>query len=344
MSIDKATAAGQNRVTKGVPAGGQFAATAHAEPTVSLAAARLEEFTSPEGFMEVAYSSAKHWSRRYGVDAKSIVNDEDDIAQETMVRTLEALHRGNKITDFKQMVTSTGANVAVRATETVFRAEDRRAYREYEAKRVKAVELLKRELTPKECDALEQQVLDEWHDPRHKPSKDFRIARTFDRSLDAPHGVDGGVESTLGATLVNPSNSGHYIKPDSYMDRAHTAMEETGAAHKAEMKRLAWNALTENTNIPMSKPGTLSQRKVTHLRGVMENHDGNVMAACKDWAIGNDNEATEALFAPFGDIDFEEQERVVDALERFEAKGEGRAETMWQSAMAIANNKHSKTI
>jgi hypothetical protein len=125
------------------------------------------------------------------------------------------------------------------------------------------------------------------------------------------------------------------------MDRAHHAMEETGAAHKAEMKRLAWNAIAENTGVPMSNPGSLSQRQVTKHRGVMEKHKNGVLGACKAWSVGNDGEATEALFAPFGEIGFEEQEKIVDTLERF---GADRAQTMWESAMAIANNKHSKNI
>lgn len=342
MSNDTVTAAGKNRVPKGIPTGGQFAATAHAEPTLSLAAQRLGEVIEPSDFVRVAYSSTEVWQRRYDQGRKSLIVDTDDIAQETMLRTLEALNRGNNIADIKQFVTSTAANVTVRSTETVFRAEDRRAYREFEAKRTAAENVLERSLTQREQDALAQQVLDEWHDPRHKPSKDFRIARTFDRSLDAPYGADGGAESNLGATLVNPDSSGHYIKPGSYMDQAHTAMETTGAANKAEMKRLAWNAFAENTGVPMSNPGSLSQRQVTKHRGVIASHAEGVMGACKDWSQGNDGEATEALFAPFGDMGFEDQEKVVDMLERFEAKGEGRAQTMWESAMAIANNKHTK--
>lgn len=346
MSNDNASSAGTNRVPKGIPTGGQFAATAHAEPTLSLATQRLNEFTDAEEFVAIAYSSAETWSRRYDLDRKTIINGKDDVAQETMLRTLEALNRGNKITDFRQFVTSTAANVTVRATETVFRAEDRRAYRIFEEQRTAIENEIGRPMTQREKDALDQKVRDEWHDPRHKPSKDFRIARTFDRSLDAPRGdAAGGVESTLGATLVNPENTGHYIEPGSYMDRAHSAMEETGAAHKAEMKRLAWNALAENTGVPMSNPGSLSQRQVTKHRGIITDPKGpGIMGACKDWSLGNDGDATEALFAPFGDIGFEEQEKVVDTLERFEAAGAGRAQIMWESAMAIANNKHSKNI
>lgn len=345
MSNDTASSAGLNRVPKGIHTGGQFAATVHAEPNLSLAAERLGEFTDAEEFVSIAYTSAEHWQRRYNQQEKSLIVSKDDIAQETILRTLEALNRGNKITDFKQFVSSTAANVTVRATETVFRAEDRRAYRIFESQREAIEGEIGRPMTQREKDALETKVLDEWHDPRHKPSKDFRIARTFDRSLDAPinrgNGVDAG--QSLGSMLADPESDGHVIKPGSYMDRAHTAMEETGAAHKAEMKRLAWNAIAEDTGVPLSNPGSLSQRQVTKHRGVLTEHKNSVLRACKAWSVGNDGENTEALFAPFGELGFEDQEKVVDMLERFEGQGEGRAQAMWESAMAIANNKHTKT-
>ncbi|MBT2550488.1 hypothetical protein [Arthrobacter sp. ISL-65] len=344
MSNDTASSAGLNRVPKGIPTGGQFAATAHAEPTLSLASQRLEEFTNTEDFVDIAYTSAAHWQRRYNQTDKSVIVDKDDIAQETMLRTLEALNRGRQITDFKQMVTSTAANVTVRATETVFRAEDRKAYRIFETQREAIEAKSERPMTQREKDELARKVLDEWHDPRHKPSKDFRIARTFDRSLDAPHGADGGVESTLGATLVNPEQSGHYIQPGSYMDRAHSAMEETGAAHKAEMKRLAWNAIAEGTQVPMSNLGSCpSARSPSTAVSSTVSRAASWAPAVTGPPTGNRQRPPMRCSPRSASWGFEDQESVVTMLEGFEARGEGVAQTVWESAMAIANNKHSKT-
>lgn len=308
---------------------------------------RIEDYTEPEKFVEMAKSSASYWQHHYNQKGKSVSVDVDDIAQETIARVLEHVNKGNHVTDFRQLVSSTAANVTVRSTENVFRAEDRKAYRIFESYRTKAEQTLNRSLTQIEEDAIAKKVLDEWDKPRHRPSKDFRTPRTIDTSLDKTYRSeesDGG--RTLGSTLVAPESSGNYIAPDSYMDRAYTALETTGAAYKAEAKRLAWNAIAERADAPLAKQASLSQRQVTKHRGVMDAYGKSegkacdpVIAACADWSNGDSNQATEALFAPFGDLSIDDQEKVVEMFERF---GEGRAQTMWDSAIGFSNNKHSK--
>lgn len=118
MSIDSESSAGKNRVPKGIPRGGQFATTAHAEPTLSLAldtaaqdywerrldeptpslaAERLSELVDVEDFVDIAYISAAHWQRRYNQADKSVIVDRDDIARETILCTLEALCNGSSL-------------------------------------------------------------------------------------------------------------------------------------------------------------------------------------------------------------------------------------------------------
>ncbi|HEX9087858.1 MAG TPA: hypothetical protein VF867_10060 [Arthrobacter sp.] len=364
MSNSKTSAAGTsfapNRVEAGVPSGGEFAANRHSESDVVLGQTQLHagsvmvedligadmnsllaKYTSAERLVEVAHSSAVYHQAYYNQAGKSNDKDVDDIAQEAILQILERVKKGGPITDFRQLVNSVTANVTVRATANKFRAEDRRAYRLFVAKRDEAQGLLGRSLTQREEDTVAQIVLDEWHDPRHKPSKDFRTPHTVDTSLDRSFGEDGGVESTLGASLVNPENSGHYIEPDSYMDRAFTALETTGAANKAEAKRYAWNAIAERAELPLALPGTISQRKVTEIRKLMEAQEGGVMAACKAWSDGKDSPTTEALFAPFGTIDIHQRESVIGLLERIGADKPEKADIMWASAVAFANNKHN---
>ena len=329
----------------GVPEGGQFTATAHAEPTLTLSAADvrretaalLAKYTNENDLYDMASRAAAYHQATYNQKAKSQVHGKDDIVQETVAQVLVRLRTGQQINDFPQLVNSIAANVTVRFTQNKFRAEDRRAYREF-TKKCDALSLqVGRSLTQIEEDALAQQVLDEWHDPRHKPSKDFRTPHTIDASLDRTFGDGDGVESTLGATLVAPESTGNYIQPGSYMDQAFTLLDMKGAANKAAAKRMGWNAIAEAGGIPLSREGSLSQRSVTTLRGVMDDHEGGVLKAARDWSLGNDNAATEALFAPFGDLDFEQQEKVIDLIERLDDK----ADDMWRGALAYANNKHA---
>jgi hypothetical protein len=331
-----------------VTLGGGLAAEAPAQlSTATKQGTRLEDYVEADKFVEMAKSSATYWQHHYNQKGKSVSVDVDDIAQETIARVLEHVKKGNNVTDFRQLVSSTAANVTVRSTENQFRAEDRKAYRIFDGYRTTAQQKLNRNLTQVEEDVLAQKVLDEWDKPRHRPSKDFRTPRTIDASLDKSYMSeenDGG--RTLGSSLVAPERSGNYIEPDSFMDRAHTALETTGAAYKAEAKRLAWNAIAERADAPLAQQASLSQRQVTKHRGAMDAYAkvgdklrDPVVAACKDWSKGDENEATEAMFAPFGNLNIDDQEKVVEMFERF---GEGRAQTMWESAVGFSNNKHSK--
>lgn len=335
----------QNRVPKGVRTGGRFAAGARGEAGIVLGStdgenSQLAEFIDAGELTRISYDSASYWQQHYGQKGKSNTMDLDDLAQETILNVLERVAKGASITDRRQLINSIAANQTVRATSNVFRAEDRRAYRQY-AEKVEGLEgVLNRSLTQVEKDSVAQQVLDEWHDPRHKPSKDFRTPHTVDASLDRTFGEGEGVESTLGATLVNPASSGHYVEPDSFMDRAHTAMEETGAAHKAEMKRLGYNAFAQGTGVPLAQEASLSQRQVTKHRNAVKELGGGIGEACRAWSKGTETEAVNAaLFAPFGDLEITEQEKVVNFLERF---GDERAQGIWESAMSFANTKHAK--
>ncbi|MCC3292830.1 hypothetical protein [Arthrobacter sp. zg-Y1110] len=339
MSIDTATAAGKTnfaRVPEGVPAGGQFAATTHAEPSLTLS---LESYgLSAEAILKQASDSARYWQARMGQKAKSNTVDADDITQETVLITLKAIQERKNIENLRGWVNRTARNFTSQSTQTVFRAEDRVAYRLFEEKCQEIINREQRMPTVAEEKAIEQEIFDTWHDPRHKPSKAFRIATTVERSLDANTSEDE-MSGSMGASLVAVEQMAN-VPVDSYMDRAFDALDEKGVASKAKARRLAWNALAEGTGVPLSREASLSQRHVTRHRSVMSKHEGGIMAACNDWAQGNDNAATEALFAPFGeDLDVEQQEKVVDMLERLGAE---KAQPMWESAISYANNKHAE--
>ncbi|MGK3708799.1 hypothetical protein [Arthrobacter sp. IK3] len=338
MTTETATAAGKTnfaRVPEGVPAGGQFAATAHAEAPVSLAQAF--DSSTGETIMAQAKESARYWQDRLGQKSKSNTVDADDIAQEAALMTLKALRAGKDIDNLKGYIHRGARNITSQSTQTVFRAEDRVAYRLFEEKCQEIINREQRLPTVAEEKAIEKEIFDTWHDPRHKPSREFRIATTVERSLDASANDDmsGTFADTIAAVEQNVN-----VPVGSYLDRAFDALDEKGVASKAKARRLAWNALAEGTGVPLSREGSLSQRHVTRHRAVMSKHEGGIMAACNDWAQGNDNEATEALFAPFGEkLNVEQQEKVVDMLERLGAE---KAQPLWESALSFANNKHAE--
>lgn len=309
------------------------------EERKSIAAQRLEELIDLDDFMNLSEDAARMYRDRYDQARKSNTVDDEDIAQETRLAVLTALHRGNKVTDIRRHTVSTAANITVRNTENKFRAEDRKAYRIYAELRAAKEAEEGRKVTPTEDDAIAQFVLENWHDKRRMPSKEFRIARTVDTSLDRPLGADS--DTTLGTLLEAPSSTGHWIEPDSWLDQTFSALEEKGADKKAFAKRAAHNAFAEIHGGVLVTPGTLSQRKVTEYRGVMEKHQGGVLGACALWSGGDDDDhpAVKALFAPYGeDVSTDDQIKIVDFYERFD---DAKATQMWEAAASLANNKHA---
>ena len=294
----------------------------------------LAKYTDPEKLNRQVLEAADVFVRRYSQDQKSNHVGKEDIAQESVEHLLAMLERGVEINNFSQFIPSLVANRTVRATENKFRAENRRAYRIWKQKCDDLHHKVGRSLTRTEEDALAQDVLDEWQDVRHKPSKDFRTPHTVDTSLDAPIGED---DFNLGMTLVADEHTGNYIEPDSYMDQAFTAVEQVGSANKAHAKRLMFNALAEGGEgeVPLSREGSLSQRQVTKHRTAMK--EVGVLEACNDWGDMKQNEAVTALFAPFGELDSAGQEKVVFFLQARPSY----AEDLWASAIAFANNKHA---
>lgn len=368
------TAGPVKRVEAGVRAGGQFAEDNKAPGTTVLAGYPeadgqasvdgiskssvnpkisqdemrnlLGKYCTPAEFVEMSTSNARHFKRVYDPNgrkttAKSAV---EDIAQESMVEMMKTLSRNTDITDFNRLLSTIVAAQVVKATENVPHFDNRRAYRMFSAEVSAKEQEMQRSLSQVEQDKIAQGVLDNWPKPRHRPNKDFRTPRTNDISI---YGAPENEGADIASTLVAPEGNGTYVEPGSFMDKAHAALETKGAAHKAEARRLAWNAFAESVDVPLARAGSLSQRQVTKHRSLIANYKKDdafadktdILAACEDWSNGNDNEATEALFAPFGELDIDGQEKIVGMLERF---GEERAHTMWQGALGYANNKHAE--
>lgn len=162
MSTSNASAKAEQgffkRVPKGIPTGGQFAENAHPEANVVLGSRGgddgLSQYTDPETLLKMAQTSAAYWQNHYGQKGKSVTVDVDDLCQETISRVLKNVRSGKPITDFRQLVNSIAANVTVRSTRTVFRAEDRKAYRDFEARRTAEEHRLNRSLTQHEEDVI----------------------------------------------------------------------------------------------------------------------------------------------------------------------------------------------
>lgn len=86
---------------------------------------------------------------------------------------------------------------------------------------------------------------------------------------------------------------------------------------------------------------TIPRRAATGLRRTMDACPGGVLAAARRWEAGQDDAATDALFAPFHGRDLSDQEKteIVDLLRAHPAL----AEQLWRSAVMIATTRRTPT-
>lgn len=88
-------------------------------------------------------------------------------------------------------------------------------------------------------------------------------------------------------------------------------------------------------------PQTIPRRAATGLRRTMDTSPGGVLAAARRWETGQDDAATDALFAPFHGRDLSDREKteIVDLLRAHPAL----AEQLWRSAVMIATTRRAPT-
>lgn len=351
----------QARVDAGVPAGGQFTTSQRAEAGIALddpadldgladaflAAADSDdaaERAAVEEAISNAYDSARHWEARKGVRERSRgVVEVDDIAQEALLAVLERQANGGTVHDVKGYMHTSAWGIANQAGNTAVRQENRKALKLFNTEVDRRVAALGRPLTSVEQDQIAADIRENWHDPRRKPSVDFRrYAGQMEVSMDAQESADAAGYLTPASTLGRPGEDNPFeVRPGSALDRALDAVEGH-AGDRRDARRMLWNALAENSDgAPMVDAGTLSQRKVTAARAVMKSHRGGVAGAIRDYENGRTNQAVDALFAPWGEnVSPSQKAAVVAQMNRFRE----RAEDLWDSALKLANTRNSERV
>jgi hypothetical protein len=178
---------------------------------------------SPEEIQKIAQRSGQYWFDRYQVSSKTGTQlaSPEDLANESIASVAKMLRNaedgGKPVTSIVQAISSCAANHAVRATAVVWKPVDRAAYIAYAEELEKLKRAVNRPYTEKEKDGLAMSIRDNWHNARHKPSKDFRMAITVDRSLN--RSMTGEPDGpTLGETLVDDGEIVHTIMPGTATD------------------------------------------------------------------------------------------------------------------------------
>ena len=325
-----------NRVPPGVPTGGQFAPkfTAElfgvdliddAELVDTWCESRRPDTGGVEALgavdielaVEAASRSGHFWARRYGCDC-------DDLASETLLAWWGAMSRkvdAEKVADVRHYINRTARNLATHAIAGATRAEDRRAYKRYQAGWEGFCQERGRQPTVEECDAMAAAIRNAQPE-RRRPCPDFhRRPRTIPVADPALLDCPGGAVPPAGDSGFAPR-----------MEAVAALAEARGRDNLEAARRQVWDAMAERFGGPMVQPAAFSDRRAAAHRKVV-NAAGGAEAVGRRWMSGTcTTEEAAALFAPFGAVDEDGRDRVVDVMLAVPV----HADDLWDAAVGAA--------
>jgi DNA-directed RNA polymerase specialized sigma24 family protein len=363
-STANTSVANRSRVPDGFRNGGEFTTERSQEAVLTARPSRLGNFAEILDEDQVALlAAASKSTSRFWVSRKEIRSgqagfgtDVSDISQETALRVLESIEKLGKaptnlssytMTISRRVVSDTSptgrrnweivsANAQLNKWKEEFRTESNR------------------EANRNEIDGQKHIIIASF-DEKHRPAWDFDDAngRLAPIALEAEQ-----VNNLATANFPGSDYEDESFDPASPMGEAISAVIEKDLAaaevalrpnengetkvreKMAAMRRMSWNAFAEaRDNLPEMQPKHINPRHASVIRAAVE-ASGGVAAVCAQWSEVGDSDATEALFAPFGKLSFEEQESVVDFLTSKQVgKFENGAETLWGHAITGATNR-----
>ncbi|HEY5114624.1 MAG TPA: hypothetical protein VIJ00_03765 [Nakamurella sp.] len=319
----------------GVPTGGRFAASRHADPGTDLLGAGSER----ELFGRFN-ASARHWGNRLGVDVEDLLQDTAVEFYATLARRRTAGDprpglNGREVTVRSAagsgMVNPGGwihriaYNIAARRVAGTDRSADLAALREFRVRRDEVENRWGRGLSQVEADRLADEIRLA-RPPRRRPAPGFhRRVRTvstdvMEQDWDVPaepDPVDGGEFAAHTAGAV-----------------AESLLAGEGRSGRAAAQGLAWDVVAEVTGAPVVVPGVLDPAVARRAaRRVQDAGGASVVArAVRDGVSEEDVDAVEALCVPFGRLDEEERAAVVRTVRR----SGGYGDQVWSAALRAA--------
>jgi DNA-directed RNA polymerase specialized sigma24 family protein len=323
-------------VSRGVPAGGQFAPNLTAESSgVELIddvdqgdtwcePARRDQ-GRPAGFsafevelvVEAARRSGHFWARRYGSDA-------DDLTSETLLAWWAAMSRksdNQEVVDVRHYINRTVRNLATHAIAGATRAEDRQAYKRYQSWWERFCQEHGRQPTVDECDAMAVAIRDAQPERRRACPDFHRRPRTV--FIDDASRLGLSVPALVTSTVTE-------FPPR--MEAVASLAEARGRENLEAARRQVWDAMAERFGGPMVQQAAFDDHHAAAHRKVIR-AVGGAEAAGRRWMSGtcSDEEAV-ALFAPFGAVDEDSRDRVVGVMLAVPA----HADDLWDAAVGAA--------
>lgn len=204
---------------------------------------------------------------------------------------------------------------------------------------------LGRELSGREQDALAAEVRMSFP-TTNRPPVDFHLARK-ERNvpIDAQEAPENLLSVPADESVLDHERRDPFPEAvdHSRMDAAEMLHfvrnrdESPTPIHSRNTGTTIYNTIAQSMRIPPAKENSLSHRQALAAGRTVRSHERGVQGVCADYLDGVRDERTEALFAPFGDIDEERREAFATSLE-----SNAYAEEMWGSALKCADPQLKK--
>lgn len=204
-------------------------------------------------------------------------------------------------------------------------------------------------------DELALSIVKGWEDPKSAPSMKFRDRPATTPSLDMEIGSsDESTGATLGDALdgnnLGRMDAGVRAIQEAYQPELAVMVDDEEEVERLAQimdiiesrdrrasnnaKRSGYNALAHLYKLPTTEGVQHSQRKVTAIFAAIS-EPSTLMQVYRTWQMGETSPETEMFFAPFGDIDEGERDKIVDFFKQHRAVD---AYELWKSTMASTNN------
>lgn len=246
--------------------------------------------------------SAHNAARRVGRRSMAGHHDVEDAAQEGLLAVYEALARGNRVVDASAYAAVTARNKARVCRDTILSTTDRAAQNALHHRQLAFEQENHRVPTSREVSEMADEIRENWHDQRRRPSAGFEKLQRSPVVVDLS-GPTSPVWSGLDAHASEYGIPGNEVDdtPDSWLSVQEAV--SSGSLDGVKLKNGDWflaPAMAEVRDGVMPGRGSLPHRQVATIRRTMADYPGGVQAACEKWMMGEVDAGTEALFAPFG--------------------------------------------
>jgi DNA-directed RNA polymerase specialized sigma24 family protein len=312
MAVAKMTAA--VRTAAGIPEGGQFAVRARTESDVFLDAGTATDIVGPQSAIDLAYRFAAQQAARHLIRNR---HDVEDISQVALISVLTSRKNG-RVTGLTGGLIANAVThavaAAVAARTNVTRHEDARARTKMRTVVETFTQERGREPNTAELESIADGVRNNWHDPRHKPRKNFH-EQIRTESLEGNPLHVAAAESTPARNVVESTEL------DMLADQL-----DGGEVDRKVARLQLWKAISATENLPTTR--LVARRIDGAARKAMLAAGGIAFVANQYRKTGKLDAHTAALFEPFNIKTETDRQQVADY---FASRGP-IATKLWEAA------------